>query len=61
MLEDAGNTHVTLDEDETEAFLEALEPVVDRWIEDVSAQGIDGAALFERAREAIAEHGRNGS
>jgi TRAP-type C4-dicarboxylate transport system substrate-binding protein len=61
MLEDAGNTHVTLDESETEAFLEALEPVVDRWIEDVTAQGVDGAALVERAREAIAEHSRNGS
>jgi TRAP-type C4-dicarboxylate transport system substrate-binding protein len=61
MLTDAGNTHVTLDEGETEAFLEALEPVVDRWIEDVSAQGVDGATLVDRAREAIAERSRDGS
>jgi TRAP-type C4-dicarboxylate transport system substrate-binding protein len=56
MFTEAGNTHLVLDEQETETFLEALEPVVDRWIEDVSAQGVDGAALVERAREAIAAH-----
>jgi TRAP-type C4-dicarboxylate transport system substrate-binding protein len=56
MLVDDGNTHVTLDEAETDTLLGALEPVVDRWIEDVSAQGVDGAALVERAREAIAAH-----
>jgi hypothetical protein len=33
-----------------------MEPVVDRWIEEVSAEGIDGAALVERARALIAEH-----
>jgi len=33
-----------------------LEPVVDRWIEDVTADGIDGAGLVATARELIAVH-----
>jgi TRAP-type C4-dicarboxylate transport system substrate-binding protein len=48
-----GNTHVTLTPEETAAFEAAMAPVVDRWIEDVTAQGIDGAALVEAARAAI--------
>jgi TRAP-type C4-dicarboxylate transport system substrate-binding protein len=47
----AGNEHVILTEEETEAFRVALEPVVQRWIDEVTAQGIDGAALVQRARE----------
>ncbi len=52
----AGNNHVILTEEETAAFDAALAPVVDRWIEDVTGQGIDGAGLVERARAAIAAH-----
>jgi TRAP-type C4-dicarboxylate transport system substrate-binding protein len=52
----AGNQHITLTDDETAAFAEALAPVVDRWIADVSAQGIDGAALVEAARAATEAH-----
>lgn len=52
----AGNTHVVLSEEETAAFREALEPVVQRWIEEVSAKGIDGKALVEAARAAVARH-----
>jgi TRAP-type C4-dicarboxylate transport system substrate-binding protein len=52
----AGNTHIVLNEAETEAFNEALAPVVDRWIEEVSGKGIDGAALVAKARELIAKH-----
>ncbi|MDR6307908.1 TRAP transporter substrate-binding protein [Pacificitalea manganoxidans] len=50
---DAGNTHITLTEDETAAFMDKLGPVVDRWVEEVSGQNIDGAALVEEARAAI--------
>ena len=46
----------TLTEEETDAFRTALEPVVQRWIDEVSGQGIDGAALVEKARAAIASH-----
>ena len=54
MAVNAGNTHVTLTEDETAAFQAALEPVVDRWIEEVASMGIDGTALVAAARAAIA-------
>ncbi|MEM8741126.1 MAG: TRAP transporter substrate-binding protein [Pseudomonadota bacterium] len=50
----AGRAHVTLTEAETEAFMTALEPVVDRWVDEVSEKGIDGTDLVERARAAIA-------
>jgi len=50
---DAGNTHIVLTEDETQAFREALSPVVDRWIEEANASGIDGAGLVEKARMLI--------
>ncbi len=49
-----GNTHITLTPAETAAFDAALAPVVDRWIADADAQGIDGAGLVARARAAIA-------
>lgn len=53
----AGNEHITLTPEQTEAFRAKLEPVVERWVAEVSAQGIDGAALVEAARAAIARHG----
>jgi TRAP-type C4-dicarboxylate transport system substrate-binding protein len=53
---DAGNEHVVLTEEETKAFQTALEPVVDRWIEEVKGRGIDGEALVTKARELIAKH-----
>jgi TRAP-type C4-dicarboxylate transport system substrate-binding protein len=52
----AGNTHITLTQAETDAFKTKLEPVVDRWVKDVSAHGIDGAKLVEAARAAIAKY-----
>ena len=54
----AGNTHIQLTEAETEAFRAAMEPVVDRWIEDVTAKGIDGAALVKAARAAVAKYSK---
>lgn len=52
----AGNTHITLTEEETQAFRDAVAPVVDRWVEEVSGTGIDGAALVEKARALVQEH-----
>lgn len=52
----AGNTHITLSEDETQAFRDAMLPVVDRWIADLASNGIDGAALVEKARMLIAKN-----
>lgn len=53
---ESGNKHITLTEEETDAFRKATEPVVQRWIDEVSAKGIDGAALVAKARERIAAH-----
>lgn len=52
----AGNKHIVLTEEETAAFQEKLEPVVQRWVDEVTAKGIDGAGLVEKARESIAKH-----
>lgn len=53
---EAGNEHIVLTEEETEAFRTALEPVVERWIEEVGTKGIDGKALVDKARAAIEKH-----
>jgi TRAP-type C4-dicarboxylate transport system substrate-binding protein len=50
----AGNQHIELTEAEMAAFRTKLEPVVQRWINEVKGMGIDGAALVRAAREAIA-------
>lgn len=51
---EAGNKHIVLTPEETEAFKAKLEPVLDRWKQEVAAKGIDGDALIAKAREAIA-------
>lgn len=56
MAVDAGNKHIVLTAEETTAFREKLEPVVQRWIDEVSGSGIDGKALVDNARELIAKH-----
>jgi TRAP-type C4-dicarboxylate transport system substrate-binding protein len=53
---DDGNELITLSEEEMQAFRTAMEPVVQRWIDDVTAKGIDGQALVDAARAAIAKH-----
>lgn len=53
---ESGNTHIVLTEEETAAFQEALEPVVNRWIEEVTGKGIDGAGLVAKARSLIASN-----
>lgn len=53
---EAGNEHIVLTEEETAAFRDALEPVVQRWVDEVSGAGIDGAALVAKARALIAQH-----
>lgn len=55
---DSGNEHVVLTEDETAAFFDALEPVVERWVSEVNEKGIDGAGLVARARELVSANTR---
>lgn len=52
----AGNQHIQLTEAEMAAFRSRLEPVVQRWIDEVKGMGIDGQALVRAARESIARH-----
>jgi len=54
----AGNKHIVLTDAELAAFREKLEPVVQRWINEVKGQGIDGAALVKAARENIAKYSK---
>jgi TRAP-type C4-dicarboxylate transport system substrate-binding protein len=54
----AGNKHIQLTEREMAAFRERLEPVVQRWIEEVKAKGIDGETLVKTARELIAKYSK---
>ena len=58
MAEDAGKNHVILTEDETNAFIEAVSSVQGRWVEEVSAKGIDGAALVQKAKDLIAANAK---
>ena len=54
VLGDAGVETIILDEAEGAKFDAASQSVVDRWIAEMNEKGIDGAALVERARAAIA-------
>jgi TRAP-type C4-dicarboxylate transport system substrate-binding protein len=56
MAVESGNEHVTLSKAETDVIQSALEPVVDRWVKEVTASGIDGAGLVSKARTAISKH-----
>ena len=54
----AGNKHIQLTESEIGAFRTKLEPVVNKWINDVKGKGIDGAALVAKARTLIAKYSK---
>ena len=53
----AGNNITQLDAAEVARWKEASQPVIERWIADMDAKGIDGAALIEQARALIQKHG----
>ncbi|MEJ6712972.1 MAG: TRAP transporter substrate-binding protein [Rhodobacterales bacterium] len=56
LAEKAGKTHTMLTEAETKVFFDALEPVIQRWEDEVAKSGIDGAALVKKARELSAKN-----
>src|SRR5690606_25825577 len=45
-----GNAILTLNPAETERWKTAAQPVIDAWFADMEAKGIDGRALFDKAR-----------
>ena len=50
-----GNEYVELTQEETDAFEQALSPVVDHWIKQRSGE-IDAKGLVDAAKAAIAKH-----
>jgi TRAP-type C4-dicarboxylate transport system substrate-binding protein len=54
----AGNQHIQLTQAEMKAFEQKLEPVVQRWINEVKEKGIDGATLVKTARAEIAKYSK---
>jgi TRAP-type C4-dicarboxylate transport system substrate-binding protein len=54
----AGRQHVQLTPAEMKAFEQKLEPVVQRWIDEVKSKGIDGKALVAKARELVAKYSK---
>jgi len=52
----AGNKHIQLTTAELRLFREKLEPVVQRWVDEVKSKNIDGQALVRKARELILRH-----
>lgn len=51
-----GNNIIQLDEAEVARWIEAAQPVYDRWIARANEEGFDGAAAIEQAKSLIAEN-----
>jgi len=58
MATKAGNKHIQLSEAELGLFKQKLEPVVQRWVDEVKGKGIDGNALVTKARALIAKYSK---
>jgi TRAP-type C4-dicarboxylate transport system substrate-binding protein len=58
VAEKAGNKHIVLTEAELQQFKDKLEPVVNRWVEEVKSKGIDGKTLVDHARALIAKYSK---
>ena len=56
IAEDLGNNIITLDEEETQRWMDTASPLIDSWIEEMTAQGMDAEALVEEARALVQKH-----
>jgi len=54
----AGNKHIQITAAELDMFRQKLEPVVQRWVDEVKAKGIDGNALVNKARSLVAKYSK---
>lgn len=52
----AGNSIITLTEEETAVWQAAAEPVYEKWIADMDSKGFDGKALIEEAQMLIEKY-----
>lgn len=58
LVKKAGHTHIELSDAEMAPFRAKLEPVVQRWIDEVSKKGINGKELVDVARVTIAKYSK---
>jgi len=56
IAEASGNTVTELDDAEKARWMEAAQPVVDDWLIEMNALGIDGQALIDSAKTLIAKY-----
>ncbi len=56
IAQDRNNNIVDLDEAETQRWKDAAAPIVNAWIEEMNAKGMDANALVEEAQALIAKH-----
>jgi TRAP-type C4-dicarboxylate transport system substrate-binding protein len=56
MVEDKGNTILTLTEADKATWMTACEPIATSWIAEMQANGIDGAALIASAKTLLAKY-----
>lgn len=54
--EDAGNEIIVLDEAETARWRDASASVVEGWVAEMNDEGVDGAALYEEAKDLVAKY-----
>jgi TRAP-type C4-dicarboxylate transport system substrate-binding protein len=57
IAEKAGNNIIQLSAEEVARFKAASQPVIDRWVAEMDAKGIDGKALIAEAKALIKKHG----
>jgi TRAP-type C4-dicarboxylate transport system substrate-binding protein len=58
LVKKAGHTHIELSEAEMAPFRAKLEPVVQRWIEEMSKKDVNGKELVEVARATITKYSK---
>lgn len=56
LAEQAGNTIITLSDEEVQVWRDGSAPVIDSWVAEMDEKGLDGAALVEELRGLIEKH-----
>lgn len=56
IAQDLNNNIITLDEAETKRWKDTAAPLIDAWVEEMTAKGLDAAALVEEAQALITKH-----
>jgi C4-dicarboxylate-binding protein DctP len=54
----AGNNIITLSAEETQKWIDASQPVYEKWAADMDSKGYDGKALIAEARDLIAKYSK---